>query len=263
MLNKVMLIGNLGADPEVRYMPSGEAVTNVRLATSRRWKDKQTGEQREATEWHRVVFFNIGNLKLAEIAGEYLKKGSKVYVEGRIQTRKWQDKEGRDQYTTEIVGEQMQMLDSKTGGTASFNDGSQSGYTDPQAGQYYQQPAQQFTPPPAQQFAPPPIQQPAQQFNPAPIPQPNQQFAPVPPQQAFNPAPAQFNPASAQQPFNPAPSPTQFNPPPPAQQPFNSMPQQAAPQFNQAPPRPAQPYSQPQPAPTASAYDDFDDDVPF
>jgi len=109
MLNKVTLIGRLGSDPEVRYMPTGGAVTNVSLATSRRWKDKNTGERREETEWHRIVFFS----KLAEIAGEYLKKGGQVYVEGRIQTNKWQDKEGKDRYTTEIIADQMQMLGSK------------------------------------------------------------------------------------------------------------------------------------------------------
>lgn len=118
MLNKVTLIGRLGADPEVRYMPSGGAVTTIRLATSRRWKDRQTGERKEETEWHRVVFFT----RLAEIAGEYLKKGSQVYVEGRLQTRKWQDQSGQDRYTTEIVAEEMHMLDSKSGGTASYAD---------------------------------------------------------------------------------------------------------------------------------------------
>ena len=98
MLNKVTLIGNLGADPEVRHMPSGGAVTTIRLATTRQWKDKQTGERKESTEWHRVVFFN----RLAEIAGEYLKKGGQVYVEGRLRTRKWQAQDGQDRYTTEI-----------------------------------------------------------------------------------------------------------------------------------------------------------------
>jgi len=111
-INKVILIGNLGADPEVRYMPSGGAVTNVRLATSESWKDKNTGEQQERTEWHRVVFFG----RLAEIAGEYLRKGSKIYCEGRLQTRKWQDNNGVDRYTTEIVANEMQMLDSRGGG---------------------------------------------------------------------------------------------------------------------------------------------------
>ncbi|NOR69953.1 MAG: single-stranded DNA-binding protein [Methylomarinum sp.] len=116
MLNKVTLIGRLGADPEVKYMPSGGAVANISLATSRRWKDKQSGERREETEWHRVSFFN----RIAEIAGEYLRKGSLVYIEGRIRTRKWQDQNGQDRYTTEIIAEQMQMLDSKSGGTGNF-----------------------------------------------------------------------------------------------------------------------------------------------
>jgi single-strand DNA-binding protein len=114
-VNKVILIGNLGKDPEVRYMPSGGAVTNVTIATSESWKDKQSGEQQERTEWHNVVFFN----RLAEIAGEYLKKGSKVYVEGSLRTRKWQDKEGKDRYTTEIVAAEMQMLDSRGAGGGS------------------------------------------------------------------------------------------------------------------------------------------------
>jgi len=116
MLNKVTLIGNLGADPEIRFMPSGGSVANIRLATTRRWKDKQTGERKEATEWHRVIFFN----RLAEIAGEYLKKGSQVYVEGRLQTRKWQGQDGQDHYTTEILGEEMHMLGSRSGGTGHF-----------------------------------------------------------------------------------------------------------------------------------------------
>jgi single-strand DNA-binding protein len=121
MLNKVTLIGNLGADPEVRYMASGGAVTTIRLATTRRWKDKQTGERRDQTEWHRVVFFNIGNYHLAEIAGEYLKKGSQVYIEGRLQTRKWQAQDGQDRYTTEIIAEEMQMLGSRSGGTGDLS----------------------------------------------------------------------------------------------------------------------------------------------
>jgi single-strand DNA-binding protein len=116
-INKVILIGNLGKDPETRYMPSGGAVTNLTLATSESWKDKQTGEQKENTEWHRVVFFN----RLAEIAAEYLRKGSKVYVEGRLQTRKWQGQDGQDRYTTEIVANEMQMLDSRgSGGGGSY-----------------------------------------------------------------------------------------------------------------------------------------------
>lgn len=110
-VNKVILIGNLGRDPEVRYSPNGQAVANVTLATSESWKDKNTGEKQERTEWHRVVFFG----RLAEIAGEYLKKGAQIYVEGRLQTRKWQDKDGNDRYTTEIVATDMQMLGSRAG----------------------------------------------------------------------------------------------------------------------------------------------------
>lgn len=110
-INKVILVGNLGRDPEVRYSPSGQAVANVTLATSESWKDKNTGEKQERTEWHRVVFFG----RLAEIAGEYLKKGAQIYIEGRLQTRKWQDKEGNDRYTTEIVANEMQMLGSRSG----------------------------------------------------------------------------------------------------------------------------------------------------
>jgi len=110
-INKVILVGNLGRDPETRYLPDGGAVTNVSIATTDTWKDKASGEKKEATEWHRVVFFN----RLAEIAGEYLKKGSQVYVEGRLRTRKWQDKEGQDKYTTEIVCDTMQMLGGRQG----------------------------------------------------------------------------------------------------------------------------------------------------
>jgi len=110
-VNKVILVGNLGKDPEVRYSPNGGAVANITIATSESWKDKTSGEKQEKTEWHRVVFFG----RLAEIAGEYLKKGSQVYIEGRLQTRKWQDKEGKDRYTTEIVAGEMQMLGSREG----------------------------------------------------------------------------------------------------------------------------------------------------
>jgi single-strand DNA-binding protein len=111
-VNKVILIGNLGADPETRYLPSGDAVTNIRIATTEAWKDK-SGEKQEHTEWHRVAFFG----RLAEIAGEYLKKGSPVYVEGRLQTRKWQDKEGQERYTTEIRADRMQLLGGRGGGS--------------------------------------------------------------------------------------------------------------------------------------------------
>ncbi len=131
-INKVILIGNLGNDPEVRYMPDGGAVANLTVATSEQWKDKQTGEQQERTEWHRVVMFR----RLGEIAGEYLKKGSKVYIEGKLQTRKWQDQNGNDRYTTEIVANEMQMLDSRgSGGSSNFNQqppaGGQSGGAKP------------------------------------------------------------------------------------------------------------------------------------
>ena len=111
-VNKVTLIGNLGADPEVRYTANGSAVANIRLATAESWRDKESGEQQERTEWHRVVFFS----RLAEIVGEYLKKGSQVYIEGRLQTRKWQDRDGNDRYTTEIVANEMQMLGGRSGG---------------------------------------------------------------------------------------------------------------------------------------------------
>ena len=111
-INKVILVGNLGADPETRYMPSGGAVTNLSLATSETWKDKQTGEQKERTEWHKVAMFN----RLAEIAAEYLRKGSQVYIEGKLRTRKWQDRDGNDRYTTEIIADQMQMLGGRGGG---------------------------------------------------------------------------------------------------------------------------------------------------
>lgn len=111
-VNKVILVGNLGKDPEVRFAPSGSAMANITVATTESWKDKQTGEKQEKTEWHRVVFFN----RLAEIVGEYLKKGSQVYIEGRIQTRKWQGQDGQDRYTTEIVANEMQMLGSRSGG---------------------------------------------------------------------------------------------------------------------------------------------------
>ena len=151
-INKVILVGNLGNDPEVRYMPNGNAVANISIATSESWQDKQTGEQRETTEWHRVVFYR----RLAEIVGEYLKKGSKVYVEGRLQTRKWQGQDGQDRYTTEIIANEMQMLDSRrSGGTADFG-GTQDNFPSPQQPQQVQQaqPQQSQTQPPAQSQTP-------------------------------------------------------------------------------------------------------------
>jgi len=118
-INKVILIGNLGQDPETRYMPNGKAVTNLRIATTEGWTDRQSGDKQERTEWHSVVLFE----KLAEIAAEYLKKGSQVYVEGSLRTRKWQDKEGKDRYSTEIVGREMQMMGGRGGGGASASQG--------------------------------------------------------------------------------------------------------------------------------------------
>ena len=116
-VNKVILIGNLGRDPEVRYMPDGGAITNISIATTDVWKDKGSGEKQEKTEWHRVAFFG----RLAEIAGEYLKKGSQVYVEGSLRTRKWQDKDGQERYTTEIVASEMKMLGSRGGGSENMS----------------------------------------------------------------------------------------------------------------------------------------------
>jgi len=111
-INKVIIVGNLGGDPETRYMPSGSAVTNLTVATNESWKDKQTGEQKDRTEWHKVAMFN----RLAEIAAEYLRKGSQVYIEGKLRTRKWQDKNGQDRWTTEIIADEMQMLGGRGGG---------------------------------------------------------------------------------------------------------------------------------------------------
>ena len=119
-VNKVIIVGNLGGDPETRYMPSGAAVTNLTVATNESWKDKQTGEQKERTEWHKVAMFN----RLAEIAAEYLRKGSQVYIEGKLRTRKWQDQNGNDRWTTEIIADEMQMLGGRGGGGGSFGGGS-------------------------------------------------------------------------------------------------------------------------------------------
>ena len=146
-INKVILVGNLGADPETRHMPSGGAITSANLATSEAWKDKQTGQPQERTEWHRLVFYN----RLAEIAGEYLRKGSKIYAEGSLRTRKWQGQDGQDRYTTEIVVREMQMLDTRSEG------GQQAPQQQPHQGQYQgghqrqppqRQPQAQQTPPP-------------------------------------------------------------------------------------------------------------------
>lgn len=146
-INKVILIGNVGQDPEVKYMPSGGAVTNISVATSESWKDKNTGQPQERTEWHRVVFFN----RLGEIAGEYLRKGSKVYIEGSLRTRKWQAQDGTDRYTTEIVANEMQMLDSRgdnassnMGGDYGQGYGQNQGFSQPKAVPSNPQPAPQY-----------------------------------------------------------------------------------------------------------------------
>jgi len=144
-INKVILVGNLGQDPEVKYMPSGGAVANISIATTDTWKDKQTGEKKDKTEWHRVVFFN----RLAEIAGEYLKKGSQVYIEGSLRTRKWQDQSGQDRYSTEIVAREMQMLGGRASGSSDFQQNQNS------APQQQQSAPQQQNAPQQQQSAPP------------------------------------------------------------------------------------------------------------
>ena len=150
-INKVILVGNLGADPETRHFPNGGSVTNISVATSRSWKNKQSGEQQEETEWHRIAFFN----RLGEIAAEYLRKGSQVYVEGRIKTRKWQDQQGNDRYSTEIVGEEMQMLGGRAGmGGPSGGGGGGGGGGAPSTGggQGGGQSGGGFSPPPSQDF---------------------------------------------------------------------------------------------------------------
>ena len=149
-INKVILVGNLGQDPEVRYTANGAAVANISVATTEQWTDRQSGQKQERTEWHRVVMFG----RLGEIAGEYLKKGSQVYLEGKLQTRKWQDQSGQDRYTTEIVANEMQMLGGRGGGASDYNQGFNGGQAQQQGGA------------PRQQSAPPPQQggsQPAQQ----------------------------------------------------------------------------------------------------
>lgn len=135
-INKVILVGNVGVDPDVRYLPNGNAVTTLSVATSETWKDKTTGEKQDRTEWHRVVCFN----RLGEIAGEYIRKGSKLYVEGSLRTRKWQDQQGQDKYTTEIIASDIQMLDSKSGGSTNYEDIPQAQATAPSQ---HQSPARQ------------------------------------------------------------------------------------------------------------------------
>lgn len=161
-VNKVILVGNCGQDPETKYMPSGGAVTNVSIATSEVWKDKQTGQPQERTEWHRVVFFN----RLAEIAGEYMHKGGKVYIEGSLRTRKWQGQDGQDRYTTEIVATEMQLLDSRGAGEGQNYGGGYSQSAPQQSAPQQSAPASQSAAPPAKpqqpaaaqgsSYAPPP-----------------------------------------------------------------------------------------------------------
>lgn len=142
-VNKVILVGNCGQDPETKYAANGTTITNLSVATSESWKDKQTGQRQERTEWHRVVFFS----RLAEIAGEYLKKGGKVYIEGSLRTNKWQDQSGQDRYSTDIVASEMQMLDSRGSSESSDGYGAQQAPRSQTAQQQHQQPQQQVQPP--------------------------------------------------------------------------------------------------------------------
>ena len=229
-INKVILIGNAGNDAEVRFMPNGGAVANVSLATSESWRDKQTGQMQERTEWHRVSFMDRGNFRLGQIAGDFIKKGSKVYVEGSLRTREW-EKDGVKRYTTEIIANEMQLLDGRNdqGGQGAYDNNNQGGYgqapqprpaSQPQGGYGNQQPNQGYG------------QQPAGGYGQAPQQAP-QQSAPAQPQSfgSWGDAP---QPASQQ----------------PAQRPSAPAPQPSAPK----------PQAAPQPAPN---FDDFDDDIPF
>ena len=235
-INKVIIVGNIGQDPEVRFMPNGGAVANFTVATSETWKDKQSGEQKEKTEWHRIVMYQ----RLAEIAGEYLKKGSKVYLEGRLQTRKWQNQQGADQYTTEIIVNDMQMLDSR--GQGGFQQQGQGGGFNQSSSQQqggFNKPAQQQGGGFNQSSASAPAQQQGG-FN--------QSSAPAQQQGGFNQAPAQ-----QQGGFNQAPAQQQGG--------FNQAPQQGGQQqggFNQAPAQQNAPKVNPQ-----EPKIDFDDDIPF
>ncbi|GAC15541.1 single-stranded DNA-binding protein [Aliiglaciecola lipolytica] len=170
-VNKVILVGNIGQDPEVRYMPNGNAVANLSLATSESWKD-QSGQMQERTEWHRLTMYR----RLAEIAGEYLRKGSQIYVEGKLQTRKWQDQSGQDKYTTEIIVDQMQMLGGRTG----QGDNQQGGYSNQGGGQYNQAP-QKPAQAPQQNYAKPPQQGGGQPYGNAPQQNPGQNPSQKPP----------------------------------------------------------------------------------
>lgn len=185
-VNKVILIGNLGADPEVRSFPDGGTIANINIATSESWTDRTTGQKQERTEWHRVVLRDRGNYRLGQIAAQYLRKGSKVFIDGRLQTRKWQDAQGVDRYTTEIVASEMQMLDSRTAGegsapsTDNYGSNPQAGYAPQQHAQQPQAPQQAYQQPvaPQQQAAaqrqPQAPQQPSAYQQPAPQHQPQQ-----------------------------------------------------------------------------------------
>ncbi|GAA0837752.1 MULTISPECIES: single-stranded DNA-binding protein [Marinomonas] len=233
-INKVILIGNAGNDAEVRFMPSGAAVANVNLATSESWRDKQTGQMQERTEWHRVAFMDRGNFRLGQIAGDFIKKGSKVYVEGSLRTREW-EKDGIKRYTTEIVANEMQLLDGRGdnnngGQQGGYDSSAQGGYGNnaPQQGGYNQAPAQQA---------------PQQGFN--------------QPQGGYNQAPAQQAPQQAAPQAQPQSFGSWGNAP--QQAPAQAAPQQRAPQ-QPAPQRAPAPEPKPQQAPN---FDDFDDDIPF
>ncbi|NLQ18690.1 single-stranded DNA-binding protein [Marinomonas sp. M1K-6] len=238
-INKVILIGNAGNDAEVRFMPSGAAVANVNLATTESWRDKQTGQMQERTEWHRVAFMDRGNFRLGQIAGDFIKKGSKVYVEGSLRTREW-EKDGVKRYTTEIVANEMQLLDGR-----GDNAGQQGGGYDAQQGGGYGSAPQQAAP------AQGGYGQAPQQAAP-------QQHAP---QGGFNQPQGGYGQASQQPAHQPAAAPQQAAPQSfgswgnaPQQAPAQRAPQQPAPQRAPAPePKPQQ----------APNFDDFDDDIPF
>lgn len=234
-INKVILIGNAGNDAEVRFMPSGGAVANVNLATTESWRDKQTGQMQERTEWHRVSFMDRGNFRLGQIAGDFIKKGSKVYVEGSLRTREW-EKDGIKRYTTEIIANEMQLLDGR-----GDNAGQQGGYDSMQGGGYGQAPQQSA--PQQGGYGQAPQQAAPQGFN-----QPQSGYGQAPAHQA---APQQAAPQQA--------APQSFGSwgNAPQQAPAQAAPQQRAPQ-QPAPQRAPEP--KPQQAPN---FDDFDDDIPF
>lgn len=255
-INKVILIGNAGNDAEVRYMPSGGAVANVSLATTESWRDKTTGQMQERTEWHRVSFMDRGNFRLGQIAGDYIKKGSKVYVEGSLRTREW-EKDGIKRYTTEIIANEMQLLDGRgdQAGQGGFDNNAQSGGFGGQQQQApamnnmgnqggFQQAPQQQAPQQNNGFQQRAPQQQAQQQNQQPQNNGFQQQAPQQQQQA---QPQSFG-SWGQQPQQAAPQQNQQQ----------AAPQQRAPQ-QQAQQRPAAPA----PKPAAPSFDDFDDDIPF